>query len=128
MFRCILGGIACSGFLTNFYANIHEEPTKKETQAASSTKSVKKEKSDSYPYKSEVGHIVIGVLALLCISYVQHSIWVTSEAYSSPSIVLAARGANGGRIIFDDFREAYYWLRQNTAEVSLLIHLSKTKF
>ncbi len=41
---------------------------------------------------------------------------MTAEAYSSPSIVLAARGAGGSKIIFDDFREAYYWLRQNTAE------------
>ncbi len=41
---------------------------------------------------------------------------VTSEAYSSPSIVLAAGQADGSRIIFDDFREAYYWLRQNTPE------------
>ena len=41
---------------------------------------------------------------------------VTSEAYSSPSIVLAATQHDGSRIIFDDFREAYYWLRQNTAE------------
>jgi dolichyl-diphosphooligosaccharide--protein glycosyltransferase len=39
---------------------------------------------------------------------------VTSEAYSSPSIVLAARGAHGDRVIFDDYREAYFWLRQNT--------------
>uniref|UniRef100_A0A915MZQ7 Dolichyl-diphosphooligosaccharide--protein glycosyltransferase subunit STT3A n=3 Tax=Meloidogyne incognita group TaxID=654580 RepID=A0A915MZQ7_MELJA len=36
------------------------------------------------------------------------------EAYSSPSIVLSARSGDGGRIIFDDFREAYYWLRKNT--------------
>lgn len=36
------------------------------------------------------------------------------EAYLSPSIVLAARGAHGNRIIFDDYCEAYYWLRQNT--------------
>ena len=41
---------------------------------------------------------------------------VTSEAYSSPSIVLAATQHDGSRIIFDDFREAYYWLRQNTPE------------
>lgn len=41
---------------------------------------------------------------------------VTSEAYSSPSIVLAANQHDGSRIIFDDFREAYYWLRQNTPE------------
>ncbi len=41
---------------------------------------------------------------------------MTSEAYSSPSIVLAASQHDGSRIIFDDFREAYYWLRQNTPE------------
>ena len=41
---------------------------------------------------------------------------MTSEAYSSPSIVLAATQHDGSRIIFDDFREAYYWLRQNTPE------------
>jgi len=28
--------------------------------------------------------------------------------------VLAAKSNDGGKIIFDDFREAYYWLRQNT--------------
>lgn len=38
------------------------------------------------------------------------------DDFSSPSIVLAARGGHGDRIIFDDFREAYYWLRQNTHE------------
>jgi len=30
--------------------------------------------------------------------------------------VLAATQHDGSRIIFDDFREAYYWLRQNTPE------------
>ena len=41
---------------------------------------------------------------------------MTAEAYSSPSIVLSARAHDGGRIIFDDFREAYDWLRHNTAQ------------
>ena len=44
------------------------------------------------------------------------STWVTSEAYSSPSIVLSGRSGSGGRFIFDDFREAYYWLRKNTPD------------
>jgi dolichyl-diphosphooligosaccharide--protein glycosyltransferase len=114
---CVLGGIALSSFMSNFYSNVHEEPKKeKPAQQTTSTKAVKKEKGDTYPFKSEVGHVVIGVVALICVSYVQHCVWVTSEAYSSPSIVLAARGGNGDRIIFDDFREAYYWLRQNTHE------------
>merc|ERR1712168_618802 len=50
------------------------------------------------------------------VTYTFHCTWVTSEAYSSPSIVLSARGHDGSRIIFDDFREAYYWLRHNTPE------------
>lgn len=55
-------------------------------------------------------------LAVLLIQYVRHAIWATSEAYSSPSIILSARGQRGERIFFDDYREAYYWLRQNTGE------------
>ncbi|KAI6173511.1 Dolichyl-diphosphooligosaccharide--protein glycotransferase [Aphelenchoides besseyi] len=88
---CIMAGIALSEFLNNFYRGINEDAKK-------------------------VSYIVIGAVALLGMSYVQHCVWVTSEAYSSPSIVLAARGHGGSRIIFDDFREAYYWLRQNTDE------------
>lgn len=61
---------------------------------------------------------MILVMAFFLITYTFHSTWVTSEAYSSPSIVLSARGGDGSRIIFDDFREAYYWLRHNTPEVN----------
>jgi len=64
--------------------------------------------------KDKVGFGIILGLSLILIMYVSHCTWVTSEAYSSPSIVLAARGADGGRIIFDDYREAYWWLRMNT--------------
>lgn len=59
--------------------------------------------------------LVVGC-GILLIQYVRHSIWATSEAYSSPSIVLSARGRDGSRIFFDDYREGYYWLRQNTRE------------
>lgn len=67
---------------------------------------------------SQVASGMILVMAFFLITYTFHSTWVTSEAYSSPSIVLSARGGDGSRIIFDDFREAYYWLRHNTPEVS----------
>lgn len=66
--------------------------------------------------KHEVASFFVLVATALLLSYSYHCIWVTSEAYSSPSIVLSARSHDGSRIIFDDFREAYYWLRQNTAE------------
>uniref|UniRef100_A0A673Z1Z8 Dolichyl-diphosphooligosaccharide--protein glycosyltransferase subunit STT3A n=1 Tax=Salmo trutta TaxID=8032 RepID=A0A673Z1Z8_SALTR len=64
----------------------------------------------------QVASGMILVMTFFLITYTFHSTWVTSEAYSSPSIVLSARGGDGSRIIFDDFREAYYWLRHNTPE------------
>jgi len=73
----------------------------------------------SYPIKNEVATVMIALITFFLISYTFHCTWVTSEAYSSPSIVLSAKQNDGSRIIFDDFREAYYWLRQNTAEVNI---------
>lgn len=57
--------------------------------------------------------VIIGVFILLMM-FTVHCTWVTSNAYSSPSIVLASYSNDGGRSILDDFREAYYWLAQNT--------------
>ncbi|KAL9654872.1 hypothetical protein ABK040_008664 [Willaertia magna] len=65
-------------------------------------------------YPKEIALVMVLAMLFLLTFYVIHCVWVTSEAYSSPSIVLAARGAGGRRIIFDDFREAYYWLSENT--------------
>jgi dolichyl-diphosphooligosaccharide---protein glycosyltransferase len=48
--------------------------------------------------------------------FVKHSTYVTSTAYSSPSVVLASRLADGSQYIIDDYREAYYWLRMNTPD------------
>jgi len=59
--------------------------------------------------------VVVAVLMLLMM-FAVHCTWVTSNAYSSPSIVLASYGNDGSRQILDDFREAYYWLWQNTHE------------
>jgi dolichyl-diphosphooligosaccharide--protein glycosyltransferase len=43
------------------------------------------------------------------------SFWdIAAEAYSSPSIILASKRQDGSRVIIDDFREAYYWLKKNT--------------
>uniref|UniRef100_A0A8C5B145 Dolichyl-diphosphooligosaccharide--protein glycosyltransferase subunit STT3A n=1 Tax=Gadus morhua TaxID=8049 RepID=A0A8C5B145_GADMO len=90
---CILSGIGVSQVLTTYMKNLDVSRPDK---------------------KSKNGMIL--VMAFFLITYTFHSTWVTSEAYSSPSIVLSARGGDGSRIIFDDFREAYYWLRHNTPE------------
>ncbi|KAJ3194007.1 oligosaccharyl transferase stt3 subunit [Irineochytrium annulatum] len=66
-------------------------------------------------FGSESMVVVILSAVVLCL-FTWHCTWVTSNAYSSPSIVLASRGSDGNQMIIDDFREAYYWLRQNSDE------------
>ena len=67
-----------------------------------------------YSYISK-GTIVSAATTYLLL-FVLHCTWVTSNAYSSPSVVLASRLPDGSQHIIDDYREAYYWLRQNTPE------------
>lgn len=105
---CILGGIAISHLLSKFMKNM--EPTKPQENR-------KKQRLESnHILKNEISLTFVGIICIMFISYTFHCTWVTSEAYSSPSIVLSARSYDGGRIIFDDFREAYYWLKMNTPE------------
>ncbi len=58
--------------------------------------------------------VVVIILSMLLVLFAVHCTWVTSNAYSSPSIVLATYSESGHRQIIDDYREAYYWLRKNT--------------
>lgn len=121
---CVLSGISVSHLLSKYIASV-------DTSGAQKTVDAKKAKKyEQQPgVKSEIAIAFVGVMTVLLITYTFHCTWVTSEAYSSPSIVLSARTHDGGRIIFDDFREAYYWLKMNTPEVSsvsFLIYLHKT--
>ncbi|KRZ08965.1 Dolichyl-diphosphooligosaccharide--protein glycosyltransferase subunit STT3B, partial [Trichinella zimbabwensis] len=60
--------------------------------------------------------IIIATMLLLLSMFVVHCTWITSNAYSSPSVVLAYYNNDGSRTILDDFREAYFWLRKNTPD------------
>jgi dolichyl-diphosphooligosaccharide---protein glycosyltransferase len=110
---CILSGIAVSHLLSKYIKNVDTSATKN-----FDAKKAKKYEQQSGGVPSEIAIGFVGVMTFLLITYTFHCTWVTSEAYSSPSIVLSARSHDGGRIIFDDFREAYYWLQMNTPEVS----------
>ena len=107
---CILGGIGASAILTTYMKNLSviTRPERKQRRSEAA----------SYPVKNEIATLVVILISGLLCLYAFHCCWVTAEAYSSPSIVLAARQQDGSRLIFDDFREAYYWLRQNTPEDS----------
>ncbi|KAF2836452.1 glycosyltransferase family 66 protein [Patellaria atrata CBS 101060] len=67
-----------------------------------------------YSYISKL--TVVGSATMYLLIFVAHCTWVTSNAYSSPSVVLASRMPDGSQHIIDDYREAYYWLRQNTPD------------
>lgn len=58
--------------------------------------------------------VVSGSFLFYLYLFVYHCTWVTSNAYSSPSVVLPSRNQDGSPALIDDFREAYYWLRMNT--------------
>lgn len=102
---CILSGIAISSLLTTYMKDLETNEADK-----------KNKKMENNTMKTRVASTFVALVAFLFVTYTFHSTWVTSEAYSSPSIVLSARSHDGSRIIFDDFREAYYWLRMNTPE------------
>ncbi|KAG8251682.1 Dolichyl-diphosphooligosaccharide--protein glycosyltransferase subunit stt3a [Homalodisca vitripennis] len=104
---CILSGVAVSSMLTTYMKQV--DPSKSVDKKA-------KKMESNFVMKSEIATVFVGLMTFLLISYTFHCTWVTSEAYSSPSIVLSARTHDGSQIIFDDFREAYYWLRMNTPE------------
>ncbi|KAF7289114.1 hypothetical protein HMN09_01359600 [Mycena chlorophos] len=64
--------------------------------------------------------VILNAIAMLAF-FVHHCTWATSSAYSSPSVVLASHNPDGSQHIIDDFREAYYWLRQNTPETAVVM-------
>ena len=111
---CVLSGIAISHLLSKYIKCVDTVASK----PVESKRQHKKLEQQSGGVKSEVAIGFVGIITLMLIVYTFHCTWVTSEAYSSPSIVLSARSHDGGRIIFDDFREAYYWLQMNTPEVN----------
>lgn len=59
---------------------------------------------------------VVATFVFYLYLFVFHCTWVTSNAYSSPSVVLASKSPDGSQHLIDDYREAYYWLRMNTPE------------
>ena len=110
---CLVAAVALEQIISTYVAQLLPPA---EGAAAVSIRSAKKRgRMSTLPVEKEFAYLMLfGVTALL-LSYVRHCAWVSSEAYSAPSIVLSASGAGGKEVIFDDFRESYQWLRQNTA-------------
>ncbi|CAH3023730.1 unnamed protein product [Porites evermanni] len=100
--------------------DLYDKPGKKKTSNnkqnnKQSTKKVEKEKEeDGGVIGANLKGMVVMCVVMMLMMFAVHCTWVTSNAYSSPSVVLASTNYDGSRNILDDFREAYFWLRQNT--------------
>ncbi|ODV77283.1 glycosyltransferase family 66 protein [Suhomyces tanzawaensis NRRL Y-17324] len=107
---CVSAAIALSKLL-DVYLNI-VDIFKQEVSDKS-----KKIKSQTLPIFQLLSKLIVLLsFAFYLFYFVLHCTWVTSNAYSSPSVVLASTNPDGSQLIIDDYREAYYWLRMNTPE------------
>ena len=118
---CVAAALALSKILDNFLTSDTLRPSNGQELKGDSSKPSKHNTSQNTSAKSDFGVksftsrvLVIGAATVYLLLFVFHCTWVTSSAYSSPSVVLASRLPDGSQHIIDDYREAYYWLRQNT--------------
>ena len=125
---CIAAALAISSILDTYL--VAENPIPKDTQSngqatgdgiksatdmiKDSLRSTRNPVLGIYSYISKAS--VVGAVTTYLLLFVLHCTWVTSNAYSSPSVVLASKLPDGSQHIIDDYREAYYWLRQNTPD------------
>lgn len=107
---CVLAAIGLSSIITRFSAIIKTSSMFKIKPVAPVA-----EKKNTSTLSPSLALLVIGGAGALLMMFSYHATYVSSMAYSSPSIVIdAGRTADGKRVLFDDYREAYFWLRQNT--------------
>lgn len=61
-------------------------------------------------------------IGFLMARFMFHGSLLAADVYSSPSVILSNRDyTTGSKTIIDDFREAYYWIRQNTPEDAKIV-------
>jgi len=135
---CVAAAIAFSRLLETYIDPvIPSDTTVENVEAASVSKKAAKKAANTSRAKSFTGLLgrggrfgvfaldtriaVISTLTFFLFLFVYHCTWVTQSAYSSPSVVLSSRNPDGSPAIIDDFREAYYWLRQNTPQDAVVM-------
>ena len=121
---CCLAGIALSDVLEVLcrsakYSSDNNQP---ETQKVEKKKKGKQSSNRRNSASGSKYGLIPRSLALLGIAgiifvlsyHLFHCSFLGGEGYSSPSIILQSRSRDGGTYVFDDYREGYSWLRENT--------------
>jgi dolichyl-diphosphooligosaccharide--protein glycosyltransferase len=73
--------------------------------------------------KSTEGKIVKGIASIVILGSLYYQAntfktysWAISKGLSNPSIIIKGQLRDGTQVVVDDYREAYWWLRDNTPE------------
>ncbi|OJJ88860.1 dolichyl-diphosphooligosaccharide--protein glycosyltransferase subunit STT3 [Aspergillus glaucus CBS 516.65] len=112
---CVGAALALSHIIDTYVTISPSQAQAKSTESSSEPlRSSRSPVVGIYSYASKA--IVTSSVVIYLLLFVAHCTWVTSNAYSSPSVVLASRLPDGSQFLIDDYREAYYWLRQNTPQ------------
>ena len=114
---CVAAAVALSTIIDTYVLTTPGPLPRAKSSAESSSDGLRSTRGPVVGITSYISKAMItGSVAIYLLLFVAHCTWVTSNAYSSPSVVLASRLPDGSQFIIDDYREAYYWLRQNTPE------------
>lgn len=113
---CVAAALALSHIIDNYVTISSPKSSQSKSSDAGSSllRSTRSPAIGIYSYASKA--IMTSSVIIYLLLFVAHCTWVTSNAYSSPSVVLASRLPDGSQFLIDDYREAYYWLRQNTPQ------------
>lgn len=115
---CVAAALALSHIIDNYVTISSPKPSSSQSKSSdagsSLLRSTRSPAVGIYSYASKA--IMTSSVIIYLLLFVAHCTWVTSNAYSSPSVVLASRLPDGSQFLIDDYREAYYWLRQNTPQ------------
>lgn len=115
---CVLSGIGVSYLVRDLMKILISRPKKSRRQG---------EEDAQEGYFFRVVKAAFALIGLLFIGYLMakfmfHGSLVGADVYSSPSVILSNRDyTTGSKTIIDDFREAYYWIRQNTPEDAKIV-------
>ncbi|KKK16216.1 hypothetical protein P175DRAFT_0496957 [Aspergillus ochraceoroseus IBT 24754] len=114
---CVAAALVLSYILDTYLKTSPGPNTRGRTNDDPSSEGLRSARTPEVGITSYFSKIVTtGAMIVYLLLFVAHCTWVTSNAYSSPSVVLASRMPDGSQFIIDDYREAYYWLRQNTPQ------------
>jgi dolichyl-diphosphooligosaccharide--protein glycosyltransferase len=70
--------------------------------------------------RKAIAAIAFAVCFSIGTSFLNRS-WMMAKGMSEPSIMMRARNRDGSIVMLDDFRESYWWLKDNTPEDSRIM-------